>query len=69
MFHTGRAEAEVTGAVRSMFTGGLLVAFVEFPARSATDELAVRPVPSPEIELLAGHVPGTMPESVSPHVH
>src|SRR6476646_3575975 len=69
LFHTGSAEAVVTGAVRSIFTAGLLVEVLEFAARSLTDALAVRPVPSPEIVLLAGQVPGTIPESASPQVH
>src|SRR6476619_6412408 len=42
LFHTGSADAVVTGAVRSIFTAGLLVEVLEFPARSFTAALAVR---------------------------
>ena len=67
LFHAGGAVAFVTGLVRSMFTAGVLVALVELPARSLTEALAVRPVPSPEIVLFAGQLVPT-PETASVQV-
>jgi hypothetical protein len=44
----------VVGAVRSMFTDGLLVAVVESPAPFCTVVELVRPVPSPLMVVSAG---------------
>jgi hypothetical protein len=67
LFHVGSALAFVTGAVRSMFTAGLLVAEVVLPARSVTEALRVSKVPSPVMTLSLGQPPG-MPEVASLHV-
>src|SRR6187431_2000209 len=65
----GTAEADVTGAVRSILTPGAEVAApLEFPARSATDFVATRPVPSP-VSVESAQAPGPNPEPpVSAHV-
>jgi hypothetical protein len=67
LFQVGNADAFVTGAVRSILTGGALVAFVVLPALSETEALAVRFVPSPPRTLSAGHEP-LIPESPSEQV-
>src|SRR6185437_14784342 len=54
--------------VLSILTAGLLEAVVRFPALSLTEAVEVRPVPSPDIVLLAGQPPVGMPESASPQV-
>jgi hypothetical protein len=64
--HPDGAEVVVLGAVLSILTAGL-VAFVELPALSETEAVAVSPVPSLEIVLSAGQlVP--MPDRASAHV-
>ena len=66
LFQAGGAVATVKGAVRSIFTAGLLVALVVFAARSLTDAPAVRPVPSLVMVSFGGHAP-SIPESASLH--
>src|SRR6266511_1758865 len=65
LFHAGGAEAFVTGAVLSILTAGLEVAFVELPALSLTDADAVRPVPSLEMVLSAVAAPESVGATLS----
>src|SRR3954451_22758891 len=58
----------VVGAVRSIFTTGVLSAVVVLPALSVTEVVAFRPVPSPPIVLLAG-TPLPRPDVASLAVH
>src|SRR3954467_9466605 len=67
LFHAGGAVTVVFGAVRSILTAGLLCTEpLVLPARSVAVALAVSPVPSPPIVLLAGSV---VPDSGSVAVH
>src|SRR6266508_4270818 len=63
----GFATADVVGAVRSICTTGALVADVVLPARSLTDALSVRSMPSPPIVEFAGQAP-SIPDSASAQV-
>jgi len=67
LFHADGAFADVTGAVLSIWTAGL-VAVVTFPALSATDVVDVSAAPSPEIVEDGGQLP-SMPDNVSEHDH
>src|SRR5207247_1534292 len=57
LFQFAGAVALVVGAVLSILTAGLLVLLVVLPALSATEVLAVRPVPSLLMVLSAGVLP------------